>query len=222
MAENKSKIKKILIPIIIVLVLIAIAIIIFVVVKNKKKAPTPPPVTEVVSQKPSVDEVINSDILNQKVSKEYNGNYKFKSIMEVQFDTELTLEEQNSAYKAIANVSDKTSFLYYLRNKKNIEKIDETITLIDGKYTKSIGTTTAESGLYFGNLNKSAIFTKDENGSTIICDSPYSLTYEISQTGYWITNIIPSPNNIIYIREKITYGLLKDKCLYVISAYQMI
>jgi hypothetical protein len=81
----------------------------------------------------------------------------------------------------------------------------------------------AESGLYFGNLNKSAIYKKDNSGSTIINNTNYSQSFEISLTGYWLpNNLSTNDGSIIYVREKVHYGNVGEKFVYITYAYKMI
>ena len=225
MSEKKSKLKKILIPIIIV-VLIAIAVCLFFVFKAKNNNKNNNNPVENVNSN-SIESEINSDIINQKISPEYNGNYIFQAVMHIELDSNLSIDELNKTYKALANnnvnVKDANTYYSFLSDKKNYNKTKEIITLVNGKYTKSIGSKMAESGLYFGNLNKSAIYKKDNSGSTIINNTNYSLSFEISLTGYWLpNNLSTNDGSIIYVREKVHYGNVGEKFVYITYAYKMI
>ena len=225
MSEKKSKLKKILIPIIIV-VLIATAICLFFVFKSKNNKSTNNNSAQNVNNS-SIESEINSDIINQNVFVEYNGNYVFHAVMLIELDSSLSIDELNKTYKALANnnvnVKDANTYYSFLSDKKNANKTKETITLVNGKYTKSIGSTMAESGLYFGNLNKSLIYKKDSAGSTTINNTNYSQSFEISLTGYWLPNNLSSNDgSIIYIREKVHYGNVGEKFVYITYAYKMI
>ena len=127
MSEKKSKLKKILIPIIIV-VLIATAVCLFFVFKaknNNKKNNNP--VENVNSN--SIESEINSDIINQKISPEYNGNYIFQAVMHIELDSNLSIDELNKTYKALANnnvnVKDANTYYSFLSDKKNYNKTKE-------------------------------------------------------------------------------------------------
>lgn len=226
MSEKKSKLKKILIPIIIIVV-IAAAICLFFVIKSKNNKKNNNNSAENVSNSSNIEEQINSDIINQNISVEYNGNYIFSSILNIEFDGNPSIDEKNKIYKALANnnirVKDANTFGNFISDKKDYKKTKEIITLVNGRYTKSIGSTMAESGLFYGNLNKSLIYVKDSDGPTIINGSKYSSSFEISLTGYWLPNNLSSNNgSYIYIREKVHYGNTGEKFVYITYMYEMI
>lgn len=226
MSEKKSKAKKIIISIIIVVLIVATAITVFLVVRNNKnKKNTNNSPVENVGQSSNIEAEVQSDVINQKICVEYNGNYAFLSVMHIEFDTNMSISDKNKVFYSISNkqAKDENTFRSYLINQKTSTSSKEIITLVNGKYTKSIGETRAESGLYFGNLDKSIIFKEDENGSTIIDERNYSPSIEISHTGYWLPNLLPDKqNNTIYIHEKINYGNVGEKFIYVTYAYRMI
>ena len=198
MSEKKSKLKKILIPIIIV-VLIAIAICLFFVIKSKNNKKNNDNTAENVNSGSNIETQINADVINQKVCVEYNGNYIYDSIINVEFDGTLSTEDKNKIYKSIAknnvHVKDANTFGNYISNIKKYENSKEIITLVNGKYTKSIGSTKAESGLFFGNLNKSIVYKKDAKGATTINEINYSQSFEISQTD--TSKSVPSPSQTV-------------------------
>ncbi len=232
MSDKKSKAKKIIISVLII-ALIATAVCVFFVTKNKKKKNDNSSPVIPVNQSKTIESQINSDVINQKVCPEYNGNYIYYGIADISFNEIISRYDEYQIYKYIAgsNINDKNTFIHYLNNQKRYEKTGETITLLQGKYTKSIGSTKNESGLFFGNLNKSIIFLKDSNGTTVIDEKNYSQAFEISETGYWLSNkIIESFSKIeknedieiIYLREKFYYGENVKKFFYVTYAYKMI
>ena len=226
MSEKKSKLKKILIPIIIVVV-IAIAICLFFVFKSKNNKKNNNNTAENVSSSSNIETQINIDVINQKVCVEYNGNYIYDSIINVEFDGEFSNEEKNKIYKSIAknniHVKDANTFGNYISNIKKYENSNEIITLVDGKYTKSNGSAKVELGLYYGNLNKSIIYNKDDKGTTVINEINYTPSFEISQTGYWLQNNTSTNNGkSIYIREKVYYGNTGEKFVYISYKYKMI
>lgn len=227
MSVNKSKLKKIIISIICIVLVAVIATSIFLLIRNKNKSKTEnSPVENVGQTAKDIEEQINSDIINQNVCVDYCGNYIFDSIQEITFDTNLSASEKLEVFKELSNnhvnVKDTNTFTTYLSIQKHFNTSKEIITLVNGKYTKSIGSTKAETGLFFGNENKSIIFKYDKKGETIIDEKTYSPSHEISLTGYWLPNIILSSNDIIYIREKIYYGNAGLQCMYITSAYKMI
>jgi len=232
MSDKKTKAKKIIISVLIV-ALVATAICVFFVTKNKKNKNSNQNNVTPINQSSSIESQINSDVINQKVCPEYNGNYIFYGVADISFTESLSKYDEYQIYKSIAgsSIKDKNTFIYWLNNQRRYEKTGEIISLIQGKYTKSIGQTKAESGLFFGNLNKSIVFLKDPNGTTIVDEKNYSQAFEISETGYWLTqklrdsfsNIEKNDNlEIVFIREKFEYGNNVKKFFYATYAYQMV
>lgn len=232
MSEKKKKIKKIIISVLII-ALIATAVCVFLVTKNKKNKKDSSSTIIPVSQNSTIESQISSDVINQKVCAEYNGNYIYYSFADITFTESISKYDEIQIYQSIAgsNINDKNSFIHYLNNKNNHNYTKESITLVNGKYTRSIGQTMIENGLFFGNLDKSIIFLKNPNGQTIIDEKNYSPSFEISQTGYWLSKpLIDSFNKLktndnldfIFVREKIFYGNNIQKYFYVTYAYQMI
>lgn len=232
MSDKKTKAKKIIISVLII-ALIATAVCVFLVSKNKKSDSDSPNNVIPVGQTSTLESQINSDVINQKVCPEYNGNYIFYGVADISFNESLSRYDEYQIYQSIAgsSIKDKNTFIHWLNNQKYYGKTNEIISLIQGKYTKSIGQTKAESGLFFGNLNKSIIFLKDQNGTTIIDDKTYSQSFEISETGYWLSpkslesfSKIEKDEDleIIFIREKFEYGNNVKKFFYATYAYKMI
>ena len=232
MSEKKSKVKKIIISVLIV-ALIATAICVFFVSKNNKNKNSNQNNVTPVSQSSSIEGQINSDVINQKVCPEYNGNYIFYGVADISFTESLTRYDEYQIYQSIAgsSIKDKNTFIHWLNGQKSYSKTGEIISLIQGKYTKSIGQTKAESGLFFGNLNKSIVFLKDQNGTTIIDEKKYSQAFDISETGYWLSESLRNSFakieknddiEIVFIREKFEYGNNVKKFFYVTYAYQMV
>ena len=61
------------------------------------------------------------------------------------------------------------------------------------------------------------------SGSTIINNTNYSQSFEISLTGYWLpNNLSANDGSIIYVREKVHYGNVGEKFVYITYAYKMI
>lgn len=215
--------KKVIIPII-ALVLVATAICIFFVTKNKKSNNTNTPDASNVSQISIIENQINTDVINKKICSEFNGNYKYKGIITVSLDGKMTIDEENEAYKIIdRRASNKNSFLYFLNADESKKLNSQTITLVDGKYTKSNGSTKVEHGLFYGNLDKSFIYKADENGKVEIDGEQYSIALEISQTGYWLANNNINSSKNLYVIERRTYeGVSKTYSYYITYLYEMI
>ena len=230
MSEKKTKIKKIIVCILIVAVITSAVCVFFVAKNKKKKNNNNEPIITPVNQSSIIESQINSDILNKKICADYDGNYIYYNVADISFSGETTYTERSNAYNTIANVSNKNSFLRYIKDKKNYDSTSEIITLVNGKYTKTISRSRAENGLYFGNENKSVIYTRDNNGSIEIDEKLYSISLEISITGYWlssnikenISNIEKKENiSLIYIREKFKYSNNDEKYLYVTYVYKI-
>lgn len=220
MDKKKVFSKKIIIPII-ALVLIVSAICVFLITNNKKPNNPEAPDASNVSQNEIIENQINTDVLNRMVCEEYNGNYTFKSIVDVSFDKKISYESEKTIYRSICGASDKNSFIRYLYTKKLNESKNEIITLVNGKYTKSQGNKKIENGVFYGNLNKSYIFIQDKNGATEINGRTYSISSELSLTGYWIINNISNSNITIYIREKFVYDEISGSYINVTYAYEL-
>lgn len=215
---KKKLILRIFTPIVLVAVTIS-AISLFV---GQKPSKTNTPNASFVSHNLDIESQIQSDVINQKISSEYNGNYVFKTIIDVSFNKNISNASENLAYEYISGYPDKNTFLYFMNKKKLAESKDEIITLVNGKYTKTKNSKKISEGIYFGNNNKSYVYTEDKNGTIEIDEFLYSIDLEISLTAYWIKNInSPSPN-VIYIREKYIYDELASNFMYITYAYEMI
>lgn len=220
---DKKKIfsKKIIIPVVI-LILVVSAICIFLITNNKKDNKPAAPDASNVSQTEVIENEINIDVLNKKICQEYNGNYTFKSIVDVSFDRKISYENEKLIYGSISGFSDKNSFIYYLYNKKVNDSKNEIITLVNGKYVKTKNNRKVENGIFYGNLNKSYVYVLDKDGSIEIDNRNYSIVSEISNTGYWLVNNIDQESTTIYIREKYVYDNVSGNYLYVTYAYSQI
>lgn len=215
--------KKVILPIIAVILIVS-TICIFFVTKNRNNSNTNVPDASNVNQVNQLENQINTDVINKKVCSEYNGNYKYKGIVTVSFENKMTYAEENDAYKIIdKRAYDKNSFLYYLNIESNNKLKSQIITLVDGKYTKSNGSTRLEYGLYYGNLNKSYVYKADKNGTIEIDGEHYSITHEVSQTGYWLANNNLNNGKNLYVIERRTYqAVSKTYSYYITYLYEMI
>lgn len=232
MSDKKTKTKKIIISVLII-ALIATAVCVFLVSKNKKSGNNSNDVIIPIGQTSTIESQINSDVINQKVCPEYNGNYSFYGIADISFTESLSRYDEQQIYNFISGttIKDKNTFIHWLNNQKRYESTGEIISLIQGKYTKSIGQTKAESGLFFGNLNKSIVFLRDPEGTTIVDEKTYSQAFDISENGYWLSPKVQEKFaeienkediEILFIREKFYYGNKIQKFFYVTYAYKMI
>ena len=217
---NKKKIaKRIIIPIVL-LVMVATAICVFAI--NKKSPETPPPASQVSQNNSNIEDNINTDVINQKICPEYNGNYVFKSIKDVSFNKDVSPSSEKLTYEYISGYPDKNTFLYFLNKEKKAETKNEIITLLNGNYTKTIDSTKVEEGIYYGNLDKSYIYIENEEGSIEIDETKYSIELEVSFTAYWLDKPVTPSNTKIYVREKYIYDELASNFLYVTYVYEMI
>ncbi len=217
--EKKKLAKRIIIPIILVAV-IASAVIIFAV--NKKPKTNPPIVSVVSQQERDIEFEINNAVINHNVSKEYNGNYVYKSIKDISFANDISEDTKALVFKHFTGKSDENAFRLYLNKQKLSENQNEYITLIEGQYTKTINSQKVSEGFYFGNLDKSYIYVENPKGNVEIKDSKYSIELEISQTAYWLDKtIIPSPTTI-FVREKFIYDELASNFMYITYVYEMV
>ena len=219
---SKKKIaKKIIIPILL-LALIATAICIFAI--NKKPNSTPPSVSQ-VSQNNNIDTVennIKTDVINQKVSPEYNGNYIYKSIKDVSFSKDISSTSESLTYEYISGYPDKNTFLYFLNKQKTTEAKNEILTFLNGNYTQTVNSSKINEGIYYGNKDKSYVYVEDETGNVEIDGTKYSIELEISFTAYWLDKPVTPSSTRIYVREKYIYDELASNFLYVTYVYEMV
>ena len=217
--SKKKLAKKIIIPVVLV-VLIATAIIIFAV--NKKPKTNTPNVSIVTHDNQNIELEIQDAVLNHNVSKEFNGNYVYKSIKDVSFANEISDSDKALTFKYLTGRPDENAFRLYLNNKKTSESENEILTFIEGQYTKTTNGTKTSEGFYYGNLNRSYVYVEDPNGSIEIEENKYSIEIEISQTAYWLNKSIVTSPTIIYVREKYVYDELASNFMYITYAYEMI
>lgn len=219
---SKKKIaKKIIIPIVL-LVMIASAVCFFAV--NKKSPEAPPSVSHVNQNNDitTIENKINTDVINQNVCYDYNGNYVYKSIRDVSFNKEISSASETLTYEYISGYPDKNTFLYFLNKQKKAETKNEILTFLNGCYTKTVNSSKAAEGIYYGNSDKSYVYIESENGSIEIDETKYSIELEISFTAYWLEKP-PTPSSTkIYVREKYIYDELASNFLYVTYVYEMI
>ena len=219
MSENKKHLsKKIIFPL--VLVVVAVVVIgCFFAFRKPKDSQSSAPAVDIVAQ---YDKESYAAALRLEKCPDYNGNYKFTSVLDVSFDEDYSTQQQNIIFQAINGSRDKNEFISKIHDKKQKQAAEnEIITLANNKYTKSKNGSTLEYGVFYGNRNKSYVYINDSTGTITIEGIRYSEGFEISLTGYWISNIVSS-NNTLYIKEKYKYGTLSDKYLVVTYQYNLI
>lgn len=216
---NKKKLLlRIFIPLILIVVIVS-AVSIFL-GKTPSKQQTPD--ASFVNHTLNVETQIQTDVLNQKVCPEYNGNYKYKSIQDVSFNREISSASERLTYEYISGYPDKNTFLYFMNKKKLAETQNEIITLVNGKYTKTKDSTKITEGIYYGNLNKSYVYIENKSGTIEIDETLYLIELEISQTAYWINKPIHSSGCELFVREKYVYDKHASNYLYITYVYEMI
>lgn len=217
MAKKVSK--KVIIPITILL-LITFVVGVFVAFKPKKKTNNDaPPVSSPVKELAQIKNNISKDVANNNISVDYNGNFSYYTVVEITFEDELSISEQNAILKQISNCNNKNGFALYLDKQKSSQ--NEKIILNNGNYTKQKNGIDVEKGLFYGNTDLSYVYVEKEDGKITISEKPHSLEYEISLSGYWITKKVKSSSTIVYLREKVYYGVENQKYFYVTYSYKM-
>ncbi len=185
--EGKKKLKRILIPIIVV-VLVATAITSFFVIRNKKK--DTPSVDNQASNVLNTNERLDLDIFNSwtnlEHSSNYNGNYKYSSVLAINFNPELTKEQ----VLYLCGSNDYNGFVYQINLEKTRKTKRETISIVDGQYSRSVKYFgVQEVGYFYGNDNRSYLYVEDLSGNLITRQDGQDYLYEISNTGY---NLFPA------------------------------
>lgn len=219
MEKKKIFSKKILIPIIVLVLVISVTSIFLL---NKKSNTKETQFVEPINNIALIEANINNDVLNLNVCVNYNGNYKFEAIADISIPNDITKENEYLIYKSFTGAEDKNSFLCYLYSQKIIDSKNEKISLINGKYTKSISSNKKEQGLYFGNADKSYIYIEDDSATIEIYGKKHKTGSEISLTGYWLPNPNNNQSKYIYIREKFYYDNINSSFIYVTYIYKMI
>ena len=224
--ESKKK-KKVILTISLISVFLICAVIgTFLVMKNinKNKDSSGTPATNVSSTDSRLF-AATKDIIEQKVSQNYNGNYQFKSVGAITFNENLTAQQIEKICVEHFKTTDINGILYALNKdtKAEAENNKEVIVLRNGRYTKSQnGTTVIEKGRYFGNDDLSEISLLTSNG--------YKPTYEMSLTcikGELISSTITDDSNPtrtkLYFYRKITSKNNPNLTLFTITyIYEMI
>lgn len=213
---KKVKLLKISMVFIVILALILTAVCVFI-IKNKQKHETPKPT---LSELELTELNIRKDVANNTVCTEYNGDYKINSVVDISFEDNLSIQEQNNIFNNIAGTKDKNSFANYLYQSKKNSENNEILCLHDGVYSKTKNNIKLQKGLYFGNLDKSYVYVENINGTIIINNITHSIDFEISKTAYWTSKNLTSSTTKIYVREKYYYDEISGKFFYVTYAYE--
>ena len=226
--EGKKKLKRILIPIIVV-VLVATAITGFFVIRNKQKQNTSidNPASNVLNTNERIDLDIFNSWTNLEYSSNYNGNYKFNSVLAVNFNPELTTEQKEYIYQSVGGTYDYNGFVRYIYKQKFIETKRETISIVNGQYSRSVKYYgVQEIGYFYGNDNKSYLYVEDLEGNLITRQDGQDYLYEISLTGYNLfpAGYSPTPTSTqLYITKHVFSTKNPNTELYSITyTYEMI
>jgi hypothetical protein len=116
MEGKKTKLKRILIPIIAVILVVSLTAGFFI-IKNNASSKTPEaenPATNVADVSQRIEREIFDSWTDEKFSVEYNGNYKYSTILSVNFNPLLTDEQLILLYNNIGDTTDLNGFLQYL------------------------------------------------------------------------------------------------------------
>ena len=137
MSENKKHLsKKIIFPL--VLVVVAVVVIgCFFAFRKPKDSQSSAPAVDIVAQ---YDKESYAAALRLEKCPDYNGNYKFNSVIDVSFDEDYSTQQQNIIFQAINGSRDKNEFisrvglviiLNHFVNQKNLTMIFETLNQIE-------------------------------------------------------------------------------------------
>lgn len=200
MEGNKTKLKRILIPIIAVILVVSLTAGFFI-IKNNASSKSPANENSATNVADSSN-LIERDIFNawtdEKYSVDYNGNYKFSSILSVNFNPALTDEQISMVYKNVGNTYDRNGFMKYVYSTKKKATRFEVISLVDGQFTQSdvynYSSVVKSSGYFYGNLNRSYLYIDNGTGTAISRNDGAGYIYEISQTGYGLTSNVSFEN----------------------------
>lgn len=222
MSENEKKsTKKVFVIIVSVIALLVIIVGCFFLFK-KNTAPKTTPQFASQTGYNSIDRNSNAAALRHDYNVNYNGNYKYNSIMDITFDKDLSISEQRRIFSDICGAKDKNTFVAYMIKKRASIDNGVIITLCNGKYTKNKNGNILEYGLCYGDENKLFIYKRDNSGDITIYDEKYSLNSFVSLTGYWLPYTISSNYDVIYTQEKYYYDAQTDSYMILTCAYQMI
>lgn len=218
----KKKIsKKILIPIIATVLVVIASISIFFVIKNNQKTEQQNiPEASDVSLKKNIDEIekqITIDTLNKNIPVNLAGKYVYSSIIDLVYEENAVSVDPGLSYTQI-NKDTKDQLQAYLHKIKH-SHFNEYISLYNGKYLKQNNNILAEEGFYYGNDNKSYLFIKNPYGTIEQDGNNYSISYEVSLTGYWLNSTQENDGTKLYVREKI---LCNNKFFVVTYLYKMV
>ena len=208
MEGKKTKLKRILIPIIAVILVVSLTAGFFI-IKNNASSKTPEnenTSSNVAMTSKRIEKEIFDYLTDEKYSVEYNGNYKYSTIYSVNFNPLLTDEQIVMVYKNIGKTSDRNGFLQYLYGRKDRDTVlEEVISIVDGQYVKSDQCGMKESGFFYGTVDRSYLFIDNGTGVTKTRNDGASYLYEITQTGYGLDgNIYYDTSNSktkLYITE---------------------
>ena len=232
MEGNKTKLKRILIPIIAVILVVSLTAGFFIIKNNaSSKTTNENTATNVADSSNLIERDIFNSWTDEKYSVDYNGNYKFSSILSVNFNPSLTDEQINMVYQNVGNTCDRNGFMKYILTTKKKSTKFEVISLVDGQFTQSdvytYSSSVKASGYFYGNLNRSYLYIDNGTGSAITRNDGAGYIYEISQTGYGLaSNVSLEGSNYktrLYITEHFYSSKTPSTELYSVTyIYEMI
>lgn len=172
---------------------------------------------ELKTQITVIEKLVINDVVNKNISVELNGNYKYKSIIELVYEGEsLSSDKELISYEI--NGKSKSELEYELHIQKH-RHFNEYISINNGYFRTQNNNVLTEEGFYYGNTDKSYAYIKNPNGNIELNGNYYSITYAISQTGYWLRTEHDTDGTKLYIRQKI---LCDGKYLLVTYEYELI
>lgn len=201
---SKKKKRIILISILSFVLIAVIAISSIFIVKNSKdkKNKSNVPTSQNVSQTDTNG--INKDILDKKVSSNYNGTYVFNTIKDIEFSDKLNATEIRALYKN-KNVSNKNELFDLLKKEKLSEKeTGERIIIYNGNINKVIEkdniSTPIEGteGYFYGNDDLSEVTITNTNETFFI-----SLHYKSKDAAVVVSEKTSTNGTKLYVMRKI-------------------
>ena len=216
MEGNKTKLKRILIPIIAVILVISLTAGFFIIKNNaSSKTSNENEATNVADRSIIIERDIFNSWTDEKYSVDYNGDYKFSSIHSINFNPSLTDEQINMIYKNVGDTSDRNGFMKYILSTKKKATRFEVISIVDGQFTQSdvytYSSVVKSSGYFYGNTHRSYLYIDNGTGTAISRNDGAGYLYEISQTGYGLSANVSLENSNAKTKLYITEHFYSSK-----------
>ena len=216
MEGNKTKLKRILIPIIAVILVISLTAGFFIIKNNaSSKTSNENEATNVADRSIIIERDIFNSWTDEKYSVDYNGDYKFSSIHSINFNQSLTDEQINMIYKNVGDTSDRNGFMKYILSTKKKATRFEVISIVDGQFTQSdvytYSSVVKTSGYFYGNTHRSYLYIDNGTGTAISRNDGAGYLYEISQTGYGLSSNVSLENSNAKTKLYITEHFYSSK-----------